>query len=489
MPHPHPFLDGAPKKLLIAGQWVDALAGETFPAINPATGETLAHLPRARAADMDRAVAAARHAFCGTWRATTPAARQALLLRVADLTEAHAGELAELDTLDMGAPIRHTRGAMDFLVAMLRFYAAQALALNGETIPNSAGGAITSFTLREPLGVVGAIVPWNGPMWALVWKIGPVLATGCTMVLKASEEAGLTALRFGALLQQAGVPAGVVNICTGLPDAGAALAAHPDVDKISFTGSVETGQQIVRASAGNLKRLTLELGGKSPNIIFPEADLPRAAATAGIAAFANCGQVCSAGSRLFVHRSVLDEVVDRLSASTRALRIGPGIDPRTDLGPLASAAQQARVARYIGIGQAEGATLLQGGGRPDDAALHAGRFITPAIFTGVQDGMAIAREEIFGPVLCVLGFDEEEEVFARANATRFGLGAAVWTRDIGRAQRAMRALRAGSVWINGYNLVDPAVPCGGVAMSGYGREGGQAQINDYLSLKSVWLGG
>jgi aldehyde dehydrogenase (NAD+) len=483
--HAHPFLDGCPKAMLIGGAWVPALGGEVFTSFNPATGAALAHVPQARAADIDRAVAAARAAFESPWRDVSPAQRQGLLLRLADLVEAHEGELALLDTLDMGAPIRHTRGAMPLLVGTLRYYAAAAVTAQcGQTIPNSVGPHVSTATLREPVGVVGAIIPWNGPMWALVWKIGPVLATGCTMVLKTSEVAPLTALRFGELLVQAGVPDGVVNIVTGFGDAGAALAAHDGVDKVSFTGSVATGQAIVRASAGNLKRLTLELGGKSPNIIFPDADLDRAADAAVAAGFANSGQICTAGSRLFVHRSVHDRIVARVMAGAAALRIGDGAIEETDMGPVASAAQADRVMRYIGLGREQGADLLQGGSRGETDF-----FITPAIFAGVSDDMAIARDEIFGPVLSVLAFDDEDEVFARANATRYGLGAAVWTRDGGRAQRAARRLRAGSVWMNCYNRVDPAVPCGGYRMSGYGRENGLAQLDDYLATKSVWIEG
>ncbi len=482
--HAHPFLDGRPHAMLIDGAWVRAQGGEVFESRNPATGAVLGQVPQARQADIDRAVSAARAALSGPWGDATPSQRQMLLLRLADLVEQHADELALLDTLDMGAPIRHTRGAMPFLVSTLRFYAAAAVtALCGQTIPNSAGPGIATSTLREPVGVVGAIIPWNGPMWALVWKIGPVLATGCTVVLKASEIAPLTALRFGELVMQAGVPPGVVNILTGFGDAGAALAAHDDVDKVSFTGSVETGQAIVRASAGNLKRLTLELGGKSPNIIFADADLDRAADTAVVAAFANCGQICTAGSRLFVHRSVLDQVVARVGGGASRLRIGDGALSQTDLGPVASPAQADRIVRAIGLGCDQGAALLQGGTRIEAAT---DQFITPAIFAGVGDDMAIARDEIFGPVLSVLAFDDEDEVFARANATRYGLGAALWTRDAGLARRGVRRLRAGSVWVNCYNLVDPAVPCGGYRMSGYGRENGLAQLEDYLATKSVW---
>jgi aldehyde dehydrogenase (NAD+) len=473
--------------LFIDGRLVEAQSGERFETRNPANGVLLATMPRAAEADVDRAVAAARRAFEGPWSRFRPAERQGVLLRLADLVERHADELARLDTLDMGAPIRHTRGAMPLLVAMLRYYAGQATSLAGETIPNSLPFNVASHTHLEPVGVVGAIVPWNGPMWALVWKIGPVLATGCTLVLKTSEDAPLTALRFAALVQEAGVPEGVINILSGFGDTGAALACHLNVDKVSFTGSVATGQAVVRASAGNLKRLTLELGGKSPNIIFDDADLDAAADTAVAAAFANCGQICSAGSRLFLQRGVAERVLERMVHRVRGLRIGDGADPATELGPLASERQRARVEEFIRLGQEEGATLLQGGGRPAEVGLAQGQFLEPTIFTDACDGMAIAAEEIFGPVLSVLVFDDEQEVTRRANLSRFGLGAAVWTRDVGRAMRMSRALSAGSVWVNAYNLLDPAVPCGGYRMSGYGRENGRAQLHDYLNIKSVWM--
>jgi len=474
-------------RLLIDGQLVAAETGETFETRDPATGRLLGNVAWARSSDVDRAVAVARRALEGPWARFRPAERQRVLLRLADLVEAHAEELATLDTLDMGAPIRHTRGAMPLLVGMLRFYAGQALNLTGETIPNSLPFDVSTQTQPEPIGVVGAIIPWNGPMWALVWKVGPVLATGCTLVLKTSEIAPLTALRFADLAHEAGVPPGVINILSGFGDTGAALAAHPDVDKVSFTGSVETGQAIVRASAGNLKRLTLELGGKSPNIIFEDADLDAAANTAVGAAFANCGQICSAGSRLYVHRSVADRVLDRINAGVSALRIGHGVDPATDLGPLASAQQLQRVQSFLESGAAEGATLLRGGTSPQEGTLADGYFLQPAIFVDVRDEMRIAREEIFGPVLSVMTFEDEADVVKRANHSRYGLGAAVWTRDLARGMRMSRALKAGSVWVNAYNLLDPAVPCGGYRMSGYGRENGRAQLYDYLNMKSVWF--
>ena len=475
------------KLLLIDGQLVEAQAGERFETVNPSSGLVLATVPRARAADVDRAVSAARRALVGAWARFRPAERQGVLLRLADLVETPADELALLDTTDMGAPIRHTRGAIPLLVATLRFYAGQATTLTGETIPNSLGPDVATRTVPEPVGVVGAIIPWNGPMWALVWKIGPVLATGCTLVLKTSEDAPLTALRFAELAHAAGVPPGVINVLSGFGDAGAALASHDDVDKISFTGSVQTGQSIVRASAGNLKRLTLELGGKSPNIIVADADLEAAADASVVAAFANSGQICTAGSRSFVQRPVVEPVLERIRRKTASLRLGDGADARTDLGPLASARHLARVRSFIAQGREDGASLIQGGMPPDAPALSAGCYVEPAIFADVRDDMAIATEEIFGPVLSVLVFDDESDVVARANRSRYALGAAVWTRDLGTASRMSRALRAGSVWVNAYNLLDPAVPFGGMRMSGYGKENGRAQLYDYLNMKSLYV--
>jgi aldehyde dehydrogenase (NAD+) len=482
------FLGAAPKRLLIGGEWVAAASGKTFETRNPATGELLAHVAEAGSEDVDRAVAAARAAFEGPWRRMKPGERQRIMLRLADLVEAHFDELALLDTLDMGAPIRHTLGSKHHLVSMLRYYAGIATAIYGQTADTSLCGEMFAATLKEPVGVVGAIIPWNGPMWATIFKTAPALATGCTVVLKPAEDAPLSPLRFAELALEAGLPPGVLNIVTGFGgDAGAALAAHMDVDKLSFTGSNVTGQQIVRASAGNLKRLSLELGGKSPNIIFNDADLSRAAPTAAMAVFANSGQICTAGTRVYVQRGIHDELVAEMARVGASLNIGNGAFPTTDLGPLVSQRQLDRVLGYLDSAQGEGARLVSGGARLTDAAHAAGFFVPPTVFADVSDDMRIAREEIFGPVASVMPFDTVDEVVTRANATPYGLGAGVWTRDIGRAHAMAKRLRAGSVWINCYNAMDPSMPFGGYKMSGYGRESGTAQLDDYMSIKGLWI--
>jgi aldehyde dehydrogenase (NAD+) len=484
----HPFLAGGLKRLLIDGKSIDAVSGRTFETRNPATGELLAEVAEGGAEDIDLAVRAARKAFDeGPWRRTLPAERQAILLRLADLLEREIESFALLDTLDMGSPIRHTRGSGAFLISLLRYYAGMARGLHGETLTPSIPGMF-ACTLREPVGVVGAITPWNGPLWAAVLKIGPVLATGCTLVLKPAEDSPLSALRLGELVLEAGVPPGVVNVVPGFGStAGAALAAHGDVDKVAFTGSGATGRRIIQASAGNLKRLSLELGGKSPNIVFADADLKAAAPAAAIAVFANSGQICSAGTRLFVERTVYDEFVAEVAAFGAKLKIGDGRDVETDLGPLVSAKQLARVEGYLASARTDGANIVSGGGRSADPALANGYFMTPTVLTGVDDGMLVTREEIFGPVLSAMPFDTIEEVTKRANATPFGLGAGVWTRDTGKALRMGRDLRAGSVWINAYNVLDPAVPAGGYKESGYGREYGVDHLNDHLNVKSFWM--
>lgn len=484
----HPFLDGKQKRLFIGGRWVEAKSGKSFQSHNPATGELLVDVAEGGAADIDRAVAAARGAFEGPWSKWKPADRQRLLLKLADLVEADIEQLATLDTLDMGAPISRTRASKQRAVGMLRYYAGQAVAIHGETIENSLPGEILSYTLKEPVGVVGAIIPWNSPLGATLWKIGPVLATGCTVVLKPAEEAPLTPLRIAELCQAAGVPEGVVNVVTGYGDpAGAALSAHQGVDKIAFTGSHLTGQKIVRASAGNLKRISLELGGKSPDIVFADADLDAAVPGAAMAVFANSGQVCSAGTRLFVQRRIYEEFTHKVAEFSRALKLGNGLDSETQVGPLVSAEQLDRVTGYLKVGTQEGARVICGGARVTEGSLANGYFVPPTVFADVSDEMTIAREEIFGPVISAIPFDDVDEVIQRSNRTDFGLGSGVWTRDVSKAHKLAKALRAGSVWINCYQTMDPAVPFGGYKMSGYGRESGLQHVEEYLNVKAVWI--
>ena len=414
--------------------------------------------------------------------------RQALLLKLADLVEKNFDELSTLDTLDMGAPISRTRGTRQRVLGMLRYYAGQATAIHGETIQNSLPGEIFSYTLKEPVGVVGAIIPWNGPLGASIWKIGPALAAGCTVILKPAEEAPLAPLRLGELVMEAGVPPGVVNIVPGYGEtAGAALASHPGVDKVAFTGSHVTGQSIVRASAGNLKRVSLELGGKSPDIVFADADIEAAVPGAAMAVFSNSGQICSAGTRLFVEQKVYDEFTGRVADFGKKLRVGNGLDPETQIGPLVSEQQLERVSGYLNIGKQEGARALAGGERLTEGDLAKGYFVPPTVFADVRDDMRIAQEEIFGPVISAIPFRDMDELVQRANATMFGLGSGVWTRDVSKAHRLASAIRAGSVWVNCYQAMDPAVPFGGYKMSGYGRESGLQHMEEYLNVKAVWI--
>lgn len=484
----HPYADGGKKKMLIEGQWIDATSGKTFETHNPATGELLATVAEGDKPDIDKAVAAARGAFEGPWSKFTPFERQNLLLRFADLVERHFDELSTLDTLDMGAPLSRTRGGRLRVLGMLRFYAGQATSIHGETIENSLPGEIFSYTLKEPVGVVGAIIPWNSPLTASIWKIGPALATGCTVVLKPAEEAPLTPLRLGELALEAGVPPGVINVVPGYGEtAGAALAAHPDVDKVAFTGSHLTGQAIVRASAGNLKRVSLELGGKSPDIVFADADIDAAVPGAAMAVFANSGQICSAGTRLFVEQRIYDEFVSKVAEFGKGLKVGNGLDPEVQIGPLVSQEQLTRVTSYFEVGQKEGASAVVGGSRLTEGKLDKGYFVPPTVFANVRDEMRIAQEEIFGPVISAISFDDPEELVKRANATNFGLGSGVWTRDVSKAHKFAKAIRTGSVWVNCYQAMDPAVPFGGYKMSGYGRESGIQHVEEYLNVKAVWI--
>ncbi|MCW6511455.1 aldehyde dehydrogenase family protein [Lichenifustis flavocetrariae] len=484
----HPFLTGKPKRLFIDGKWVEAVSGKTFETHNPSTGDVLASVAEGDSADIDRAVAAARRAFNGPWRKFKPYARQALLLKLADLIEAHLDELATLDTLDMGAPIARTGGSRQRVLGLLRYYAGQATSIHGETIENSLPGEYVSYTLKEPLGVVGAIIPWNSPLISSVWKIGPVLATGCTVVLKPAEEASLSPLRLAELCQEAGIPPGVVNVVTGYGEtAGSALTRHLDVDKVAFTGSHVTGQKIIQASAGNLKRLSLELGGKSPDVVFADADLDAAVPGAAMAVFANSGQICSAGTRLFVEQKIYEEFTARVADFSRTLRVGNSMDSETQIGPLVSSEQLDRVTGYLSLGQQEGARALSGGAQLTEGDMAKGFFVPPTVFADVKDDMRIAQEEIFGPVISAIPFTDFDEVIERANKTTFGLGSGVWTRDLSRAHRMAARISAGSVWINCYQAMDPAVPFGGYKMSGYGRESGKQHVDEYLNVKSVWI--
>ncbi|SMC94630.1 aldehyde dehydrogenase family protein [Novosphingobium sp. B1] len=485
---PRPALLDAPHQdMLIGGRRVPALSGKRFETRNPATGDLLTTVAQGGAEDVDHAVKTARAAFEGPWRRMKPVERQRIMLRLADLVEEHFEELAMLDTLDLGAPYSRTFMGKARAGALLRYYAGQATLIAGETIDNSAMGDVLSHTLKEPIGVVAAINPWNGPIGMSVWKAGPVLASGCTLVMKPAEQTPLSALRFGELCLEAGVPDGVINILTGLGDAGAALSSHPDVDKIAFTGSTGVGEKILHAAAGTMKRVTVELGGKSPNIVFADANLDKAVPAAAMAVFANAGQICSAGTRLFVQSAIHDEFMERLAAYTKTIKVGDPLDPQTQIGPVVSAPQMDKILDFIASANNEGARPLTGGNRITGAGYDAGFFIEPTIFTHVADDMTIAREEIFGPVLSAFTFDTIEEVLTRANATEFGLGSGVWTRDLATAHAMARGIRAGSVWVNCYQMLDPAVPFGGYRMSGFGRESGAHHIEDYLETKAVWI--
>jgi acyl-CoA reductase-like NAD-dependent aldehyde dehydrogenase len=482
------FLQQQPMKMLIGGQWVESASGKTFDTFNPSTGEVLAKVAEGDAEDINRAVAAARKAFeGGPWPKLTPSQRGRLLWKLADLVEKNAEELAQLETLDNGKPIKYSRAADVPLTAdHFRYFAGWATKLEGDTIPVSIPNMFT-YTLREPVGVVGQIIPWNFPLQMASWKLAPALACGNTVILKPAEQTPLSALRLGELICEAGFPEGVVNIVPGFGEtAGAALAAHSDVDKIAFTGSTEVGKKILQASVGNLKKVTLELGGKSPNIIFPDADLKFAVRGAVTAIFFNQGQVCTAGSRLFVHKSVYDQVVGGLTDHASKMKLGAGIDPATEIGPLVSQEQLERVTGYIEAGKREGANPTTGGNRPGDT-LTQGYFVQPTVFDNVRDDMTIAREEIFGPVVAALPFEDIEEVAARANKSIYGLAAGIWTSDVKKVHKMAAALKAGVVWVNTYNQFDAAAPFGGYKQGGYGREMGHAVLDAYTQIKTVWV--
>jgi phenylacetaldehyde dehydrogenase len=480
------FLDKK-HRLFIGGDWVSPSAGASFAVLDPATGETLANVAEGSKEDVDLAVRAARKAFeRGDWPNITPSDRGKLIWKLADLLEAHADEFAEIESLDNGKPKQVARVAdVALSVDLFRYMAGWATKVEGNTIPISVpyapGAKFLTYTMREPVGVVGQIIPWNFPLLMAAWKLGPALATGCTIVLKPAEQTPMTAIRLGELIQEAGFPKGVVNIVTGGPSTGAAVAAHPDIDKVAFTGSTEVGKLIVQAAAGNLKKLTLELGGKSPNIVFPDADIEKAIPGAANAIFFNHGQCCNAGSRLYVHRDVFDKVVEGVADLAKKIRLGPGLDPNSEMGPLVSSEQQQVVSSYIESGFSQGARAMTGGKRHGDR----GYFIEPTVLVDVKADMKVVREEIFGPVVTALPFADPEELIGVANDSPYGLAAGVWTRDIAKAHRTAARLRAGTVWVNCYNVFDAALPFGGYKQSGWGREMGHAVLNNYTEVKAV----
>lgn len=476
----------APNRLYIGGEWVAAADGKTFETLNPATGDVIAEVAEAGPREIDAAVQAARSALSGPWAGMSAAERGRLIWRIADAIEARADDLARLESLDNGKPIREAQIDIREAIDCFRYYAGWATKVHGETIP--VRGNALNYTLREPVGVVGAIIPWNFPLLMAAWKVAPALACGNAVVLKPAEQTPLSALELAVIAHEVGLPPGVLNVVPGFGEtAGTALVRHPDVDKIAFTGSTAVGKLIMRESAETLKKVSLELGGKSPNIIFPDADLDAAVRGAFSGIFYNTGQACTAGSRLLVHESVHDAVMEKLIE--RAARTVPGdpLDPKTRIGPLISQEQLDRVMGYIARGREEGAELLCGGERALYQGEEKGYWLQPTIFDRVAPEHTIAREEIFGPVLATLTFSDEEEAVALANDTIYGLAAGIWTSDVKRAHRVARGIQAGTVWINSYHPLDPASPFGGYKQSGYGRELGQYALDLYTQVKSVWV--
>jgi aldehyde dehydrogenase (NAD+) len=475
----------APTKLLINNSWVASESGKTFATMNPSTGEEICQVAEADTADVDKAVHAARRAFDqGPWKKMPASERGRLLHRLADLIEQNADELARLETLDNGKPLTIAK-AVDVArtIACYRYFAGWADKVQGRTIPID--GDFFCYTRHEPVGVIGQIIPWNYPLLMQAWKLAPALATGNTIVMKPAEQTPLSALRLGELILEAGFPQGVVNLLPGFgPTAGAAIAHHMDIDKVAFTGSTEVGRQIMKAAAdSNLKRISLELGGKSPNIIFADTNLDEAVEGAHLGLFVNQGQSCCAGSRVFVEETIYDEFVEKSIARARKRRVGDPLDPRTDQGPQVSDAQFDRIMGYIESGKREGATLACGGERVGD---H-GYFIQPTVFSDVQDEMKIALEEIFGPVMSIIKFKDVDEVVRRANRTTYGLAAGVWTRDIKTAHAVANGVRAGTVWVNCYHVLDTRAPFGGFKQSGMGRELGEYGLQQYTEVKTVTL--
>ena len=480
----------ATQRLFIGGRFVESAAGRAFAVIDPTSGKEVARVPEGDAVDIDDAVTAARRAFdAGPWPRLRPSERERIMLRLADLLERHAEEFSELESVNSGRTLGSTRAIdVNLSVDYLRYMAGWATKIHGQTLtpstPYAPNARFFAMTLREPIGVVGAITPWNVPLGQAIWKIAPALATGCTLVLKPAEQTPLTALRFAQLIAEAGVPEGVINVVTGFgATAGAALVMHPGVDKISFTGSTQVGRQIGASAAAQMKRFTLELGGKSPMVVMDDADLEIAIPGTAMGIFANHGQNCCAGSRLFVHERIYDQVTQGIAEIAQKIRLGPPLDPATEMGPLISAGQQKRVLEYVAAGRKEGAEVLVGGAAP----AAPGSYVQPTVLTHVKPTMRVVREEIFGPVLTASSFADVGEVLRRANDTPFGLAASIWTRSLDLAHTFIREFKAGTVWVNSHNVLDLAVPFGGIRQSGMGHELGEAAIEHHTHLKAALL--
>jgi phenylacetaldehyde dehydrogenase len=472
-------------KMFINNKWVDAKSGKTLDVYDPSTGEVIAKVAAADKEDVDEAVMAARAAFDGgAWSQLTPSKRGQLLWKIAELLERDFDAFVRLETIDNGKPLAFSRGDVTLAIDMFRYMAGWATKIRGETTPLSLGFPHLSYTTREPVGVAAQIVPWNFPLLMAVWKLAPALAAGCSVVLKSAEQTPLSAFKLAELFEEAGFPAGSVNILSGFGEtAGAALAAHPAVDKIAFTGSTEVGKLIVKAATGNLKKVTLELGGKSPVIVLPDADLDAAGAGAAAGIFYNQGQVCTAGSRLYVHKSAFDKVVGAVADRANAIKVGPGLDESNDMGPLVSEEQLNRVMGFFDSGKQEGAKAVAGGERLGDK----GYFVKPTVYTGTNRDMRLIREEIFGPVIAAEPFDDDDldRIAASANDSDFGLAASVWSRDISKALKMASKIKAGTVWVNSHNVYDAALPFGGFKQSGWGREMGEYAIQNYTEVKAV----
>ena len=477
-----------PRKMLIGGQWVEAASGKTWPVYDPATGQVIAHVAAGEKEDVNRAVQAARRAFeSGPWRSMSPSARGRLMTKLADLMEEHAEEFAQLETLDNGKPITVARAAdVPLSIDLFRYMAGWTNKIEGNTIPLSLYTPQTYFayTLREPVGVVAQIIPWNFPLLMAAWKLGPALAAGCTIILKPAVETSLSALLLGDMIQEAGFPAGVINILTGNgPQAGGPLAAHPDVDKVAFTGSTEVGKMIVQAAIGNLKKVSLELGGKSPNVVLADADPELAIKGAAHAIFFNHGQCCCAGSRLYVEDKAFDKIVSGVADEAKKIKLGSGMDATTEMGPLISDEQFRRITGYLDVGTAEGARAMSGGKRYGEQ----GYFVEPTVLVDVKQDMRVVQEEIFGPVLVAQPFKDIEDVLSKSNDSIYGLGGGIWTNDLARAHRIAAQLQTGTVWINCYDVFDAALPFGGYKQSGWGREMGHEVLENYTEVKSVCI--